>query len=179
MVIHNKRIVHVINSKDVTFYRFLQPPSISCDTALSFGHGVCKSRQVGPFSPFLPCQCSCCSNKWTYVPPTLFSLPLSFRCSCFSVLPCSVAFIIIILPFTAMSSMIVISSVNDQYSCKSFCTSTLVSSLLFNMSSDTMAMFSSSSVAILTSYAIMQSGMSMNDYFINGNPHAWYFFVSL
>ena len=69
----------------------------------------------------------------------------------------------ILLPFLAMLSMTVISSLNDQYGCRSFCTSTLVAGQSRIMSSDSMPMYCSSGVAILISSVVMQSDMSVHD----------------
>ena len=93
----------------------------------------------------------------------VFSIPMWFRCSCFSVLPCSTMGIFIQLPFITVTSMIAISSLNDQYACRSFCISALVDGQPQSSSSDSMPMCSSSSITILISSALMQSSMSMHD----------------
>ena len=59
--------------------------------------------------------------------------------------------------------MIAISSLNDQYVYRSFCTSGLVDGQTQNMKSDGMSMCSSSSAAIFISSAVMQSGFSVHD----------------
>ena len=71
--------------------------------------------------------------------------------------------IIILLTLIAVLSMTAIWSLNDQHGCRSFCIPALDDSLSLSMSSDSMPMCSSSSIAILISSAIMQSGMSMHD----------------
>ena len=93
----------------------------------------------------------------------VFSIPLWIRGSCFSVLSYSIAGIIIILLFTAIPSMVAVSSVNDQYGCRYFCTSALVDGRPCSVSSTSMSMCSSSIIAILTSSAVRKSSMSMHD----------------
>ena len=71
------------------------------------------------------------------------------RCSCFSALSYSSTGIIICQPFIAVQSMIAISSPNDQFGYLSFCTSALVNGQPWSMSSESMPMCLSPSVAIL------------------------------
>ena len=70
---------------------------------------------------------------------------------------------IILLHFITIPPVIVISSLNDQYSCRSFCISALVHDQPWSMSFDSMPMCSSSPVATHLSSAVMQSGISMHD----------------
>ena len=57
--------------------------------------------------------------------------------------------------------MIAISSLNDQYGCSSFCTSSFVYGQPCNTYSDSLPKSSSSAVAILIPSAVMQSGISL------------------
>ena len=75
-----------------------------------------------------------------------------------------VAGIIIILSFIEMPSMIVISSLNNQYGCRSFCTSALVSGQLQSIHSGSMPKHLSPSVDILISSAVLQSGISKHEF---------------
>ena len=93
----------------------------------------------------------------------VFSISMCFWCSCLSALPCSTVGIIVLLPFTAMQSMIAVSTLNDQYGSRSFCTSALVDGKLWSMRSESMLTCLSSSVAIPISFAVMQSSMSVHD----------------
>ena len=101
------------------------------------------------------------------------------KCSCFSALSCSASGIIFLMPFIAMPSMIAVSSPNDQYCCSSFCTSALVDGQPLRVISNSMPMCLSSSVSILIFSPVMQSDMSMHDYCIDVNTHAWNLFISI
>ena len=72
--------------------------------------------------------------------------------------------------------MIAISFLNDQYACSFFCTSVLGSGQPQSASSDRMLI--TNVVPVPISSTLIQSGMSMHDYCIDGNAHAWYFFIS-
>ena len=109
----------------------------------------------------------------------VFPIPTWFRCSCFSVLSCNDAGTIILLLFMAIPLVIAISSLNDQYDCSSFCTSVFVDGQPQNAFSDRIPKCPLFSVANLIFLAVMQSGMSMHDYCIDGYVHAWYSFVSV
>ena len=70
---------------------------------------------------------------------------------------------IMLLPFMAIPSNITISSLNDHYVCRSFCTLALVGGQSCNTYSDSMLRFSSSVVTDLISSVVIQSGISMDD----------------
>ena len=91
----------------------------------------------------------------------VFSIPMWFRCSCFSVLTCSSVGIIITLPFIAMSSMTAFLSLDDQYRCMYFCTSALLRPQ--STCYDSMSMYSSPSIANLIFSSIMQSDTSVHN----------------
>ena len=93
----------------------------------------------------------------------IISMPICFRCIYFSVLSCSAAGIIILLPFSAMSAMIVISCLKYQHGYRYVCTSGLVSGNPWSMSSEGMPMCSLSVLAVLISSAVMQPSRSMYD----------------
>ena len=79
----------------------------------------------------------------------------------FSVLTCSDVGMILLLPSMPIPSMTAISSLNDQKSCSSFCTSGFVDSQLHSTCSANALWCSFSRVHSLISSAIMQSGMSV------------------
>ena len=124
-------------------------PGISCDTVLS---------QVGQFfiissiSTFILTQ-----YVDLHASNQVLSILMWFICNCFSALCCSNAGIINHLPFIALPSMIAISSLNDQYGCKSLFTQALVKDQPWSMSSDSILMCSSFS--------------------IDGNVHVWDFLI--
>ena len=95
----------------------------------------------------------------------------------FSALSYSAAGKTILLLFTAMPSIIVISSMNGPQCCRFFCTSALVNGQLHSMSSDRMPMCSSCSVAILVYSYVMQSAMSFLDSWTDSNSHAQNLFI--
>ena len=104
-------------------------------------------------------------------------IPVWFRCSCFSALSYSFVDMIILLPFIAVPSMIAISSLNDHYQCRPAFTSALVDGQPCSMNSDSMHMCSSSDLAILITFTVTQSGMSMYDCSNDGDTHAWDFSI--
>ena len=84
----------------------------------------------------------------------VLSMPIWFKCCCFSTPSCSTACIDILLSYIAILSMIVISSLNDQYGGRSFCHGVWVL---------TVCLCSLSSVAIPISSGVMQYGISVHD----------------
>ena len=70
---------------------------------------------------------------------------------------------IILPPFMAFPSLIAVSSLNYLYGCCSFCTSTFVDGQLWTTCSDRIPKCSSSSITILISSALMQSGMAIHN----------------
>ena len=167
MVFYITKIMLVISSKDVSFYRFPQPHCISCDILLLFGSYCLEVKASGViFLPFLLCPHSCWSKRWTYILAALSSL-----CPCGSdavlIAHCPAALQVLLLSFfltfIAVPPMIAVSSLNDQFGWMSFCISALGNSQQWSVSSDNMPMCSSSYVAILISFVVMQSRMSMHD----------------
>ena len=97
----------------------------------------------------------------------VFFITLSYMCSCFSTFPWCDTGIIIFVPFKAILSIITISSLNNQYSYRSFCTLAFTDGQAQNTYSDSMLRCSLSIVADLISSTVMQFGMSMHDW------HLW------
>ena len=99
-----------------------------------------------------------------------FSMAMWFMCSCFSALFCSHAGTIILLPSMVILSAVVVSSLNDQYGCSSFCTSAFVYGQPCNTYSDSIHNCSLSIVTNHISSAVMHSGSF---------THSRYFFISI
>ena len=77
-------------------------------------------------------------------------------------------------------SMTAILSLSDQYSFSSFCTFTFVDGQLWSTYYERILKCSLATVVNLISSAVMQSGMSVWQYYIDDYAHAWYFtFFSL
>ena len=68
---------------------------------------------------------------------------------------------------------------NDQCCGSSFCTSALVNGQPWGICADSIPRYSSSMVATLISSAVMQSSISMHDYYNDIYAYIWYFFVSV
>ena len=75
----------------------------------------------------------------------------------FSAFSCTAAGIIIVLSFIAMLSMIVMSSLSDQYGCRTFYTSAVIDGQPQSTSSDNIVVHFTYTVAIHISSAVMQS----------------------
>ena len=97
----------------------------------------------------------------------VFSIPIWLKCSCFSALSCSASVIVnISLLFIAVPSVIVITSLEDQYGCRPFSTSAVTdgqpgsTSFFYSIS-----MCLSSGIVILISSALMPF-MSVHDYMV-------------
>ena len=120
MVIYNTKVMLVNNGTEVRSYRFPWFPGISCDIFFYLLVMLLGNQgKLGNLWQFLLCQHSCWSNRWTYV-------PMWFMCISFSDLSYSNGDITILLPFIAVKSIIVISALNGQNGCRSFCTFGLV-----------------------------------------------------
>ena len=164
VVIYNTKIMPVINGKDVSSNRdpwhtwYLVRHCHICWSC------CLKIQTSGAFSVIFPMSALMLNQYMnSYASSLVFSITMWFRCSCFSAFSCSTAGIIILLPFIAILSMIVIPSVNDQYGYRSFCISALVSGQSWNKRHNNMPMCSLSSIANLISFAFMQFGMSVHD----------------
>ena len=151
----------MVNMSETTDFHGLC--GILCNIVSSFGHDAQKPRHMGQFfiissmSAFMLAQ-----YIDSYASSLVFCISMWFRCSCLSALSCSATGSIIILHFIAVLSMIGISSLNDQYACRSFCTSALVDDQPQSTSSDSMHMCSSLGLLILL-LSVMSSDMSMHD----------------
>ena len=77
---------------------------------------------------------------------------------------CSDAFTIILLPFMAILSIIVISFLNEQYGCSSICSSDFIDGQPCNTYYDSMPKCLLSRVIILISSTVMHSGISIHDF---------------
>ena len=80
----------------------------------------------------------------------------------------------------AVPSVIVISSLNDQYGCSSFCPSAFIDGQLQSKYSESRLKCTLTRVATLISSAGMQSSVSVHDwYYMDGCAYIWYFFVCM
>ena len=104
-------------------------PGILCDIVSYFGYVAWKTRKVGQFLTISSVSAFMLTQYMdSHASSIVFSLTLCFGCSCFSALSCIDASIIILLPFTLVLSVSVISSLNDQYACRFLCMSALIAS---------------------------------------------------
>ena len=150
VVIYYTKIMLIITSKDISAYRFPQPPCFFMWHYLIFCL-CCFKVQAGGAIFTIPSVSALMLIQYidSHASSLVFPIPIWFLCSWFSALSCSATGIILLLPLIAMHSMIVISYLIDDYGCKSFCIPALVNGLLQSMSSESMPMCSLSSLAVL------------------------------
>ena len=176
MVIYSKKIMLVINCKDVRSDRFSWPFWYLMFTI--FLLVVIPERQGiwGRFWLPLLCHYLCWSNILTHMPALLFfSMPIWSMCSSFSVfLCCDVG--IIIFSLVAKPPVIDLSSLNGQYGYNSFVpqptykANHVVQVLLIHQGVHLPC-------ATLISSTAMQSGMSLHDYFIDCDADSQSLFI--
>ena len=153
----------VIKGKDVSSYRLPWPPWKFLWHCLIFWSHCLKNQTSGAIFTISSMPMFMLNQYMDWCTRSLvFSIPVCFTCSCFSSLSCSTV-CIILLSIIAMPSMIASSSQNDQYGCRSFYTKAMVNGQPQSMSSNSMHMCLSFSIANLMSSVSMQSGMSIHD----------------
>ena len=133
----------------------------------------------GSFWLFLLCHHSCLPNKWTHVPAALSPLYACDLGIAVLVLCLGNAVVLLFFCLSLQFHLWLWSHPRWPIGSSSFCTSASVDDQPQSMSFDSMSRCSSSIVAILISSTVMQSGMSAHDYYIDDNPHAGYFFISV